>query len=96
MTNKENLIFALETFEDEGKEVEFFSYSSSGCFSIDIHMKPEIMVRGNEIEICDGEFGTRSIFRVMLDDTVEYYDNGDNEEYVISRPDGAFHIYFCK
>ena len=97
MSNKKNLILALEAADDNGREVEL-SFSSHDGISMSVLLKPEVMVRGNEIEIYakNDDANDENVCRVsvVVGDDVDYYDDGDEEEYVVNNGDSTFRFFF--
>ena len=93
MSNKENLIFALETAENDRREVEM-AYASGNGVAINLYVVPEVMILGGEIHITDAERGNNCQITIISDEDVEYDDNGDETVYTVRDGAGTFRFYF--
>lgn len=88
MSNKENLIFALENAEDNQREIELRFVGQNATMMIRI--VPELMVYGDSIEIYDEDFNLTIDFGLASDIDVDL----PLEEYCVETEDGEFIFSF--
>lgn len=93
MSNKDMLIVALENAENNEEKVEF-CFSSDDGFRFFAWMVPEVLQNGNEVQICDAEFGMGHSLSVMLINDVAY--DEEKEEYYVPTRCGTCTICFTK
>ena len=87
MINRDMLIAALESAENENREIEF-SYTSNDGVSVSIAIIPDVMVTGDEVQIFDLEKGTGCVIAIDLSKVTDFY--RDVNKFAV---EGAFGTY---
>jgi hypothetical protein len=90
MINRDMLIVALESAENENREIEF-SYTSNDGVCVNITMVPEVLVNGDEIQILDMEKGTGCAIFINLGGLIDFY--ADENKFAVEGAFGEYAIY---
>ena len=90
-TTKENLVFALETAGNEGREIGI-TYSAGKGFTLTMSIIPEVIIWDDSVEICDAEdMGMGIHLMVGLDGDIKY--DEDEDAYTVEMEFGDTKIF---
>ena len=95
MSNKENLIFALASAENENKEIGI-GYVANKGIAFMVTVIPEIMVYDKSVAIYDAGKGMGCYFAIDLDEDIIFEENPEDYIYEIRTISGIISIYFRK